>query len=540
MSTLHGDGNGHGAQEQVSPPQELLVTLISTNRSTNLTLTDTELHVVSVDATIRSWQSVLFCQAPKAAHARYPYLNVLNATLQQAGDQLFVEIKVLSKGGHDGIITVKGAVDQDGHSLAEKWVQDLLAKAYGRAKHSKRLRVLINPVGGPGKAKAEWVKTVEPIFRSAGATLDVTPTTHIGHGREIAESLDVSAYDSLVIFSGDGLVHEAINGLCSRQDALLALRRCPVGVLPGGSGNASSMSVNGPRDGGNPALAALTVLKGTPMQTDICTVTQSNERFYSFLSQAYGIMADVDLGTEHMRWMGTHRFTAGFLQRALAGPVYDCEISMRIVESDKQKMREDSLATHRKALAPDFVTADGKGENPFASHEDDQDDAGPETLAMPALKYGTIQDAIPSGSGPDLAPIEGSNATGWTTLASPVCNIYAGSLPYLAENLMMFPVANNDGQIVLSIVPVVKALTLLGLFNGAESGGVYLNDKVEYYKVEAYRLHPKPSTNGLPNYISIDGESYPYEPFQVEIHAGIGRMLSLTGHWYLSDEWLKA
>lgn len=59
-------------------------------------------------------------------------------------------------------------------------------------------------------------------------------TTHSGHGREIAEGLKLDEQDSLVVFSGDGLIYEVINGLCKRRDALLALKRCPLGILPGG------------------------------------------------------------------------------------------------------------------------------------------------------------------------------------------------------------------------------------------------------------------------------------------------------------------
>lgn len=37
------------------------------------------------------------------------------------------------------------------------------------------------------------------------------------------------------------------------------------------------------------------------MDLDIGSITQQEKRFFTFLSQAYGLMADVDLGTEHMR-----------------------------------------------------------------------------------------------------------------------------------------------------------------------------------------------------------------------------------------------
>lgn len=40
------------------------------------------------------------------------------------------------------------------------------------------------------------------------------------------------------------------------------------------------------------------------MPIDICSVTQKDKRVLSFLSQAIGLMADLDLGTEHLRFMG--------------------------------------------------------------------------------------------------------------------------------------------------------------------------------------------------------------------------------------------
>ena len=49
------------------------------------------------------------------------------------------------------------------------------------------------------------------------------------------------------------------------------------------------------------------------MQVDTFSVTQNNKRTMSFMSQALGLMADLDLGTEHLRWMGDTRFMLGFL-----------------------------------------------------------------------------------------------------------------------------------------------------------------------------------------------------------------------------------
>ncbi len=40
------------------------------------------------------------------------------------------------------------------------------------------------------------------------------------------------------------------------------------------------------------------------MAMDIFSMTQGDKRYMSFMSQALGLMADIDLGTEHLRFMG--------------------------------------------------------------------------------------------------------------------------------------------------------------------------------------------------------------------------------------------
>lgn len=504
---------------------ELLITLEATGRPTNLTLTKHELHVVSIDSTPRSWGSILLCQVPQPAHRQFPYLNVLDGHVSNVGGKVFVEIRTLSLHDHEGVACIKGTVEADDVEKAEAWLGILLERAYEGVKRHKHLKILINPNAGAGKSRGRWVKQLEPIFRSAGCTMDVTFTEYGGHAKEIVETLDVDKFDAVVVFSGDGLFHEAINGLCRRSDAMVVLKKCPLGTLPGGSGNALACSLNGPKDGINLAISALTILKGHPLPLDICSITQGDERYFSFLSQAYGLMADVDLGTEHMRWMGNQRFIVGFIQRAIRGPSYDCEISMRVLEMDKETLKRDMLE-RRQARHDNKDNVIGE-----------QSDVTDKATGLPPLRFGTVNDPIPNG--PDVEPIEGSAASGWTTINAPVCTIYAGQLPYLSPDLLQFPIADSDGTIVVSILPVVSTGVLLGAMDGSDKGKHYDNPQMEYYKVEAYRLTPKASQSGLPKFISIDGEHAPYEPFQVEVHPGLGQVLSLRKDWYLPPEWTK-
>lgn len=50
------------------------------------------------------------------------------------------------------------------------------------------------------------------------------------------------------------------------------------------------------------------------MKVDACSVTQNGKRAISFMSQAVGLMADLDIGTEHLRWLGDARFVVGLFR----------------------------------------------------------------------------------------------------------------------------------------------------------------------------------------------------------------------------------
>jgi sphingosine kinase len=52
------------------------------------------------------------------------------------------------------------------------------------------------------------------------------------------------------------------------------------------------------------------------MKVDLFAFTQNDNRTVSFMAQTLGLMADLDLGTEHLRWMGDTRFTYGFIKES--------------------------------------------------------------------------------------------------------------------------------------------------------------------------------------------------------------------------------
>jgi len=200
-----------------------------------------------------------------------------------------------------------------------------------------RYKVLINPFGGQGSAARLFETACRPILEAADCTLDVQITERSGHAVDIAREIDIEAYDAILCCSGDGVPHEVFNGLAKRDDAMKALKTIAVGQLPGGSGNAMCWNLTGT---GDPSAATLSIIKSTPKPMDLVSITQGDQRFLSFLSQSFGIIAEVDLGTEDLRWMGGARFTYGLMQRIWRQAVYPCDLAVKIAINDKEVIRE--------------------------------------------------------------------------------------------------------------------------------------------------------------------------------------------------------
>jgi sphingosine kinase len=81
----------------------------------------------------------------------------------------------------------------------------------------RRLLILINPFSGRRLAPKNWNKA-RPILEKAHVNLNVVFTERAMHAYDIAKELDPDDYDGVVTVSGDGLIHEVVNGLHSRLD----------------------------------------------------------------------------------------------------------------------------------------------------------------------------------------------------------------------------------------------------------------------------------------------------------------------------------
>ena len=391
--------------------------------------------------------------------------------------------------------TVNYLVEKPEQSHATSWVAKLMDRAYGASQMKKRIKLLINPFSGSGKAPKWYLRDIEPIFAAARCQIDVERTQFSGHGVEIAEKLDIDAYDVIASCSGDGLPHEVFNGLGRKPDAARALSKIAVVNLPCGSGNAMSWNLNGT---GSPSLAALCTVKGIKTPLDLISITQGDKRYLSFLSQSVGIVAETDLGTEHLRWMGEARFTYGFLIRLLRKTVYPCDLAVKLEIPTKSQIKEH----YRRELSNHAPS-------------DSRRDLDPEP-GLPSLKHGSINSPLSSD---------------WTLIpCNNLGNFYAGNMAFMAASSNFFPASlPNDG--CLDLITVDGDISRSAAFNcmiAIGKGTFFDLPLVNYRKISAYRITPKQKKG----YVSIDGERVPFEPFQAEVHQGLGTVLSRSGHLY--------
>ncbi|KAJ7461511.1 ATP-NAD kinase-like domain-containing protein [Mycena latifolia] len=403
-----------------------------------------------------------------------------------------------NQAGPMSLTNLIGTVEDAEDDVLDAWIETLLHMAYEGAgvKRGRRLKVVINPHGGTKKGVVIFTKTIEPILRSAQCSLDIIHTTRGGHAYDIAKEMKLD-YDAIVVVSGDGLVHEIMNGFAHHAQPIKAFR-IPLAPVPTGTGNGLSLNLLGMADGFDVSAAALNVVKGLPMNVDVFSLTQNGKRTISFMSQAMGLMADADIGTEHLRWMGEARFMYGLLRGMTQFKQCPIQLSYKAVESDKDKMVDALQERRMKDMDKDGATPQSLA-NPEAGE-----------TALPPLSYTSTDD------------------DGWTTLDKPLLYVFAGKGPYVTRDLMAFPVSlPDDGLIDIVAQPMSSRSEILLSLGGAPKGELYWNNSLKYIKAYAYRVKPLSPKGAL----AVDGEIFPFQEFQVEAHQRLATLLSPHGHY---------
>ncbi|KAL9098204.1 MAG: hypothetical protein Q9163_006093 [Psora crenata] len=468
-------------------------TTLAVGRNASLTLATDSLIVFGVSFEVDKIPN-------NAAEAKttqvIPFFNVLWAELSDF--DITVQFARPASKNHVRVASIRYLVEEPQKSYATSWVSKLLDRAYGQSQRRKRIKVLINPFGGKGSAQKWFLRDIEPIFSAARCEMDVEMTSYQGHATEIAKELNTDAYDVVASCSGDGLPHEVFNGLGQKPDAVAALSKVAVVQLPCGTGNAMSLNLHGTD---STSIAALCVVKGIRTPLDLTSITQGRNRTLSFLSQSVGMVAEADLGTEHLRWMGSARFTYGFLVRVLQKTVYPCDLAVKIDIPTKARIKDH----YRQEISRERTMSSRGGPGSLIA------------TGLPPLAHGTINSPLPQS----FTPMP----------AHKIGNFYAGNMALIAPGTNFFPATlPSDGYLdLVTIDGDISRIAIIKTFLAVENGNFFDMPHVGYRKISGYRITPLGKDGG---YISIDGERVPFEAFQAEVHKGLGCTLSKSGKAY--------
>ncbi|OIT40233.1 PREDICTED: sphingosine kinase 1-like isoform X1 [Nicotiana attenuata] len=332
----------------------------------------------------------------------------------------------------------------------------------------KRLFVFVNPYGGKKSASKIFIDSVKPLLDDANIDYTVQETKYQLHAKEVAKSLDILRYDGVVCVSGDGILVEVVNGLLEREDWDSAIKM-PLGVIPAGTGNGMAKSLlDAVGQSCTACNATLAIIRGHKQSLDVATVSQGQNRFFSVLMLAWGLIADIDIESEKYRWMGSARIDYYAIQRIfrlrryngcikfVAGPGYETFGEPTDVEGETIDDVKSNFVQHKGYCGPTFHMKDfnRKIEGPFVS-------------------------------------------------------IWLHNVPWGGEDALAAPDAKfSDGYLDLVVIKDCPKLTLLSLMTELNKGGHVRSPYVLYFKVKAFVLEPgsrldDPSKEGI---IDVDGE----------------------------------
>ncbi|KAM3923457.1 sphingosine kinase 1 [Leptodactylus fuscus] len=391
-------------------------------------------------------------------------------------------------------------------NLAKTWAQKIcqLSDEQGHPRllpSSPRFLVLLNPRGGTGKALTLFETHVMPMLTEANAHFTLLVTERPNQARELVQEQDLSAWDAIVVMSGDGLMFEVINGLMERPDWAKAIKK-PLAILPGGSGNALAASINhysGHQQVTGTKLltnCAFILCRGHPVPLDIVSLTTSSQqRIFSFLSLAWGFISDVDIESEKYRFMGYARFSVGTFVRLTALRTYRGRLSYLPAVS----LSEEGDTTSNIPDSSDSVQGSSSD----------------------SLESQALEDSL-------LAPLDQPVPSHWQTVEDQFVLVLALYQSHLGAEHFTAPMVKGPGEGNIHLFYATSRISrtsLIKLFVAMEKG-THLDQEIPHLShvpVVAFRIEPSESTGIM----TVDGEVIECSPIQGQIHRGLANVISV-------------
>eukprot|EP00658_Telonema_sp_P-2_P072218 TRINITY_DN61391_c0_g1_i1.p1 TRINITY_DN61391_c0_g1~~TRINITY_DN61391_c0_g1_i1.p1 ORF type:complete len:444 (-),score=82.83 TRINITY_DN61391_c0_g1_i1:337-1668(-) len=400
--------------------------------------------------------------------------------------------------------------------LSEVWVAVSLTrrvaactsglKADGWAARQNML-VIVNQNAGSGRGGIIFRSCVVPMLEASKIAYKSVFTTKKEHASQICAELaangmrlgqDPMRFGVIVCVSGDGLLHEALQGLamgCNHDAATLRalLRRISLAIVPAGSGNgvAASLGAFDPVDG------VLNIVQGNPTQVDLFSIhsldNPSAPPLWDMHFFCWAAFSDHDWLIEGpFRWMGP-------LIKMILAPV------VVIMRSRAYEGTVDLL---------------------------------PVTLAEEERKAKHYRDPAELACCPESDPAESVHSNGlaesrpgeWKRLQGRFWCLAVGNLNYGGADVQPTPHAQRcEGAVDVIMMrqhPSSGRFNKLKLFLEMEKGSHIESERMDMYKVRGMVLRPgQEQSHGSVGHLQCSGEEIAFGTKLVQSHQGMLQML---------------
>lgn len=169
--------------------------------------------------------------------------------------------------------------------------------------HLGRTLIIANPAArsGAGAAAAAFADRFLTSYSAATAGYELTLTQAPGDAEHLARAASARGFDTVVALGGDGVIHEAVNGLM----AVPARERPRLAVIPVGSGNDYGRTLGMALNDAEEALAQ--AVRGEVVEVEVGRVNRTH--FMETLS--FGLDAAIAIDTTARRAADTSQVGEG-------------------------------------------------------------------------------------------------------------------------------------------------------------------------------------------------------------------------------------
>ena len=169
---------------------------------------------------------------------------------------------------------------------------------------NKNFLIIINPISGKKKHKQDII-FVENFFNKHSIKIIKFYTEYKGHANEYLKKVNDKKFTDILVYGGDGTFNEVVNGVLGRKDKY----NPNIGFLPGGSGNAVIHHLNLL----DIEKACENILRSNLRIIDVMELSFNDSIEYSINIVGWGMVTDIGILSEKLRWFGPARYTIASL-----------------------------------------------------------------------------------------------------------------------------------------------------------------------------------------------------------------------------------